>query len=101
MRPRATSASPRRSFFRLLAAKTMRPWSKKRVLTVLAGLHLEVAAAPRAGEGAERLGDGGGAEIGEHAAPWIPQPHARCTPGGKPCDSGHLGTSRSQSEGAA
>src|SRR5262245_11381622 len=31
MRPRATRASPRRSFFRLLAAKTSRPRSKKRV----------------------------------------------------------------------
>jgi hypothetical protein len=35
MRPRATRASPRRSFLRLLAAKTMRPWSKKMVLTAL------------------------------------------------------------------
>ena len=32
----------------------------------LAGLHLEVAAAARAGEGAEGLRDGGGAEVGEH-----------------------------------
>ena len=47
----------------------------------LARLNLEVAAAARAGEGAERLRDGGGAEVGEHfVRPWIPQPHARCTP---------------------
>ncbi len=34
MRPSATSASPRRSRRRLLAAKTSRPWSKKAILTM-------------------------------------------------------------------
>src|SRR6266571_5073598 len=34
MRPSATSASPSRSFLRLLAAKTMRPWSRNTVLTI-------------------------------------------------------------------
>ena len=34
IRPSATSASPSRSFLRLLAAKMMRPWSKNTVLTI-------------------------------------------------------------------
>ena len=59
MRPRARSASPRRSFFRLLAAKTRRPWSKDAILTSLPGADLEVAAPPLDGEPAEGLGDGG------------------------------------------
>src|SRR5262249_8910132 len=34
MRPSATRASPSRSFLRLLAANTRRPWSKKTVFTI-------------------------------------------------------------------
>ncbi len=42
----------------------------------LAGLHLEVAAAARAGQGAQRLGDGGAGEVDQHAVPGYHRPNA-------------------------
>ena len=68
MRPSATSASPRRSRRRLLAAKTSRPWSKKAILTMRPERTCRSPLRRSAESRLHGLGDRARGDVGEHGA---------------------------------